>query len=57
MQCQVCKKMKTPLLTLNTGTWSNKVNRFDPASETPKHFLTSDPAFMSVPLCEGQTMH
>lgn len=25
MQCQVCKKMKTPLLTLNTGTWRTDV--------------------------------
>lgn len=31
MQCQVCKKIKTPLLTLNTGTWSNKVDQINPA--------------------------
>lgn len=63
MQCQVCKKMKTPLLTSNTGTWCDKVNRFTPASWTPlptgPWTLTHlRPCFhMSVPLREGQTMH
>lgn len=58
--CRVCKKMKTPLLTLNTGTWRSAASLL-PAERRnqrdPRRFPTPDPALISEPLSEGQTVH
>lgn len=53
MQCHVCKRTKTPVLTLNTGTWSD--TRPQPGPPTLPRLWPAPPP-PPASLCEGRTV-